>query len=146
MAGAQDLRSLLRQAAPRRLDALVSRRRVTYWICYRQQDGRKCLTKNPNLKQKCLTCGGPRPERKRPEHLVALQTDYETYVELNGGEVCGICERRRTEKDRRLDRDHDHKTGRPRGLLCAKCNRALAYWVTPSWLRAAADYLEKTAA
>ena len=29
-----------------------------------------------------------------------------------------------------------------RGLLCHRCNRALAGWITPDWLRAAAEYLE----
>lgn len=67
------------------------------------------------------------------------------YVELNGGDHCGICLRRRTEKDRRFDRDHDHRLGTPRGLLCHKCNRALPHWITPEWLRAAAEYLEKAA-
>lgn len=121
------------------------KRRVPYWVCYRQRDGRKCLTKNPNAKKKCVACGGAKPARRQPKHTVALLTDYETYVQLSGGERCGICLRPRGEKDRRLDRDHDHRTGRPRGLLCSRCNRWLVRWMTPEWLRAAADYLERTA-
>lgn len=66
---------------------------------------------------------------------------YEWWVEKYGP-VCGICGRKPTAK-RRLDRDHDHATGAPRGLLCARDNRALPSWVTPEWLRKAADYLEK---
>lgn len=81
----------------------------------------------------------------RPKHLVALEADYDSYIELNGGEHCAICERRRTEKDRRLDRDHDHRTGQPRGLLCHRCNRALPSWMTAEWLDAAAEYLRKAA-
>jgi len=38
--------------------------------------------------------------------------------------------------------DHDHKTMKLRGILCFRCNSALRYWVSPEWLRAAADYLE----
>jgi hypothetical protein len=120
--------------------------RVRYWVCYRQSEGRKCLTKNPRVKQRCQTCGAPRPAPKRAKHLVALEAPYEYYVELNGGERCAICLRERTEKDRRLDRDHDHKTGRPRGLLCSRCNRWLVQWMTPEWLRAAADYLDRARA
>lgn len=28
-----------------------------------------------------------------------------------------------------------------RGLLCVRCNRVLAGWITSEWLRSAADYL-----
>lgn len=38
--------------------------------------------------------------------------------------------------------DHDHRTMIVRGLLCVRCNRNLPDWMTPEWLRAAADYLE----
>lgn len=78
--------------------------------------------------------------------MVALETDYEDYVVINGGEFCGICERPRKEVERRLDRDHDHRTGQPRGLLCHKCNRALPSWMTAEWLDAAAAYLRRAAA
>ena len=74
--------------------------------------------------------------------MVALETAYETYIILNDGEHCGICLRPRPE-ERRLDRDHDHKLGQPRGLLCRGCNMRLQYWMTPEWLEAAAAYLRK---
>jgi hypothetical protein len=73
--------------------------------------------------------------------MAALKLTYEQYVELNGGEHCAICKRGRG--SRRLDRDHDHRTGKPRGLLCPRCNRALPTWITPNWLRLAAGYLEE---
>jgi len=38
--------------------------------------------------------------------------------------------------------DHNHKTMKIRGLLCVRCNRALAHWMTSKWLRRAAEYLE----
>lgn len=46
-------------------------------------------------------------------------------------EVCALCKRRETKVDGRsglpfaLAVDHCHKTGKVRGLLCMKCNRAL---------------------
>ena len=56
--------------------------------------------------------------------------------------MCGICGRLPSPK-RRLDIDHDHREMFIRGLLCPRCNRALPTWITPAWLRAAADYLDR---
>lgn len=120
--------------------------KARYWTCRRQANGLVCLTRNPSRKRKCQACGGAKPAKRRPKHLVALEAPYEAYITLNGGERCAICLRERSEKDRRFDRDHDHRTGRPRGLLCWTCNKRLTRDVTPEWLRAAADYLERTAA
>jgi len=90
-------------------------------------------------------CLKPRPPRKRPAHMSALDLSYEEYIKINGGvERCGICGRKPS-PNRRLDRDHEHRgDGTPRGLLCVFCNRMLGPKVTPEWLRAAADYLDRT--
>ena len=63
---------------------------------------------------------------------------YEALLEAQGG-GCAICGA--TPKTRRLDTDHDHKTGKVRGLLCHRCNRALPAWVTAQWLVDAARYI-----
>jgi hypothetical protein len=72
--------------------------------------------------------------------MAALDVPYEEYIALNGGERCALCGVGRG--TRRLQRDHCHNLGVARGLLCVKCNRALPRWITPAWLRAAADYVE----
>lgn len=53
------------------------------------------------------------------------------YIELltaQGG-ACAICSNPETDthkgKIKRLAVDHDHKTGKIRGLLCGNCNRAI---------------------
>jgi hypothetical protein len=113
------------------------------WTCQRQAKGIRCGTRNSGRKRKCMACGKPKPVRKRPAHMSALDLSYEHYVALNGGEQCGICGVERTPFDRKLDRDHDHRTGQPRGLLCWACNRQLRTWATVEWLKAAAAYLER---
>jgi hypothetical protein len=111
-----------------------------YWRCT------VCRQLNLATKKTCTACGKPRPARRKPKHLVALEAPYEYYIEITGGERCAICLKERSRDKRRLHRDHDHRTGRPRGLLCWPCNRRLTYDVTPEWLRAAADYLDKAVA
>jgi Recombination endonuclease VII len=70
------------------------------------------------------------------------------YKAHNG--LCDICgqppsDRYSTGKSQvRLGIDHDHKTGKFRGLLCRKCNLAIGNMDdNPKWLMAAAFYLER---
>ena len=75
------------------------------------------------------------------------QEDYEQRLAAQGG-GCDICGgppgRGRGGKLRRYCVDHDHKTGRLRGLLCKDCNAALGHARdNPATLRQLADYVEK---
>jgi hypothetical protein len=98
---------------------------------------------NPPRTRKCRECNLARPKRKPPAHQMVLDLiPYEQWVE-EFGEVCGICGRPRMPGQARLHRDHDHKTGDPRGLLCHRCNRALPNWMTPDWLEKAVAYLRR---
>jgi hypothetical protein len=75
--------------------------------------------------------------------MKALEADYAAFLALNGGvERCAVCGA--GPKTRKLQRDHCHVTGVGRGLLCARCNRALPRWISAEWLRAAAAYLERS--
>jgi hypothetical protein len=70
--------------------------------------------------------------------------EYEAMVIAQGG-VCALC--RKPPYGRRngskLHIDHDHKTGRIRGLLCYHCNNGLGRFTDdPDLLRRAADYIE----
>ena len=115
-----------------------------YWTCRRRVDGRLCRRVNPNIKRKCQECGGPKPKKRRPNHMRALDLPREVYLALNDGiESCAICGRPQTDFAKALHRDHDHATGKPRGLLCFPCNKKLRHDVTAEWLRAAADYLDR---
>jgi len=50
--------------------------------------------------------------------------DRRKLLEIQGG-GCALCEKPDGEGHERLCTDHDHETGRVRGLLCRKCNTAL---------------------
>src|SRR4029077_12808515 len=78
------------------------------------------------------------PRRTRPPELLA-PGEYERMTE-HYGERCWICGN--SPKTRRLHIDHDHKTGKIRGLLCFRCNRFLAAWMSVEWCRCAARYLD----
>lgn len=82
----------------------------------------------------------PRPRAKQ---LGVTDDVYARMLAQQGG-GCAICGN--PPKTRRLDVDHDHKTGTVRGLLCFVCNHyILGKYATPARLRAAADYLERAA-
>ena len=56
--------------------------------------------------------------------------EYNVLFEIQQG-VCAICEKPETAHDERVNKprflsvDHNHRTGKIRGLLCGKCNTAL---------------------
>lgn len=80
--------------------------------------------------------------KPRAKQLGVSDDDYARMLEAQGG-VCAICGN--PPKSRRLHVDHDHRTGKVRGLLCFRCNRALPNYVTEEWLRRAYIYVTKGA-
>lgn len=70
-------------------------------------------------------------------------TDYDQMVAERNGK-CDICGRVPEGKRNQacLHVDHDHRTGRVRGLLCSHCNRGLGFLGdSPETLSRAAAYL-----
>ena len=62
----------------------------------------------------------------------------EALKQWNG--VCDLCDRK--PKIRHID--HDHNTGKFRGILCNRCNTALGFFLEKhALLRKAADYVER---
>lgn len=69
--------------------------------------------------------------------------EYQEMVLRQKG-LCAICGRMPVGKHNQavLHVDHDHETGRVRGLLCSHCNRGLGFFrESADLLRAAVDYL-----
>jgi len=102
----------------------VARKARPYWSC-------KCGYRNLREHRNCRgpDCKRTKPKKRVPKHAEVLRdSPYEEWVplsvEIHGGEehACGCCRRQPT-KVKRHDRDHDHRTGKPRGLACSYCNR-----------------------
>ncbi len=53
--------------------------------------------------------------------------DYDRLYQIQQG-CCAICRIHQTKLNRRLDVDHNHLTGKVRGLLCMKCNTAVGQY------------------
>jgi len=86
-----------------------------------------------------------RREGKLIDKYDMTNEDYDIMsAKQNGG--CAICGGPPTSgRWKRFAVDHDHATGKVRGLLCECCNRAIGLLKDdPKTLRVAADYLEAT--
>lgn len=121
----------------------TARRR--YWSC-------PCGTRNERVKQRCTNCRRARPKRRVPKHAVTLRDDsYEAYEAfsriVHGGEddSCRVCGRPRHES-RNHHRDHDHVTGKPRGVVCFQCNKLMPRLLTLARARQVVAYLERAEA
>jgi len=90
--------------------------------------------------------GKKRPNRidhRRNRRLGIVERDYlEMFRKQNG--KCAICGVSHLELRKRLCIDHDHKTGKVRGLLCLKCNWVLGHCLdSTEILSNAIGYLSK---
>ncbi len=69
--------------------------------------------------------------------------EYQLILDIQG-RVCAICGASVSDNGKRLAIDHDHKTGRIRGLLCNGCNVGLGMFRdNPKILRKAIRYLKE---
>ena len=76
------------------------------------------------------------------KHYGITPAIYEALLIKQHG-ACAIC-RKKNLGTRRLAVDHNHTTGKIRGLLCAKCNSGLGLFNdSVSLLISAMDYLEQ---
>lgn len=65
-------------------------------------------------------------------------------MEREQGGLCKICHKPPSGRWKRLHVDHDHATGKVRGLLCFRCNTMLGHATdNPVVLLEAVDYLAK---
>ena len=108
---------------------------------------------DPSYEYKPLVVYEPE-ERKRRKRARRLMDDYQLshdeYEAMHAaqGGLCLICGRPETTKSRTgavrlLAVDHDHDTGKVRGLLCNACNTGIGYFREDiESLKSAVKYLE----
>lgn len=68
--------------------------------------------------------------------------DYEEML-INQNDCCKICKRHKSQFKRSLHVDHNHKTGKIRGILCVKCNTGLSFIENTDFFHEALNYLKE---
>ena len=71
------------------------------------------------------------------QRMYGVTLAYVEECQIKQQNVCGICGR--PPKKNRLAMDHNHRSGKARGLLCMICNRKILgcierFRVCPSWI------------
>lgn len=80
----------------------------------------------------------------RNAHGIELSWDDYLALRETQDAKCGICQRSEGDLAKNLAVDHDHETGRIRGLLCDDCNIAIGRFKdSPELLRRALNYLKE---
>ena len=110
----------------------VEKDELKFWISKGTKDGRqsRCgicmkaakelwLKSHPNYK-----ANRSRDQKWRARGINITEKEYNILHERCKG-LCMICGKEEYNFDRRLCVDHDHRTGKIRGLLCTHCNRGL---------------------
>jgi len=120
--------------------------------CYKGHSGERYVTKN-GKHGRCRPCVLELSKDERKElHLRTSyklsMPDYKQLLQEQEGR-CAICRQIETALYRdgsvkALSVDHDHKTGKVRGLLCLHCNQGLGrFFDSKDLLKKATEYLDK---
>lgn len=116
------------------------KRRVAHraWIAKQPPGYRAAL-----MKRLYMANPGRQDEYQRRYQYGLQKGEYAVLLAKQGG-LCAICGREETARSSRgikqMTVDHDHKTGKVRGLLCNNCNAGIGY------LKDDPDVLERAAA
>ena len=104
---------------------------------------KKCLNKAAYAR---IKDDKPAELNRRLKYKYGINLDEFNELKAQQNDVCAICAEPCTLKPR-LSVDHDHTTGKLRGLLCDSCNNGLGRFKdNPKLLSKAAEYLKSTSA
>lgn len=114
----------------------IKKKRLEYRKTHKEEENRK---RREYSKRK--------PDVIKNQHLVAefkMTLQQFRDMEAQQGGVCKICLKPPTKSKKFLSVDHDHKTGKVRGLLCNRCNSGIGYFKdNTSLMLTAISYLLK---
>ena len=118
-------------------------RRIAFHNCYSKKDG---------LAAHCIECRNKKyPYDKNAHRIIHIRNRYglewEDLVKIyeKQGKKCKICDSYLILLTKEIHLDHDHITGKLRGLLCGSCNRGLGQFKDNiNLLQKAIDYLVET--
>lgn len=118
----------------------ISKENNGFHKCSRNKDNLqswcKLCAQDPNVKADRLKYRNrPEVKQKRSLYIRSWQLKREYNLTLDQynqmleqqNYSCLICEREQSIFDKKLSVDHDHKTGKIRGLLCSNCNAMLGH-------------------
>jgi hypothetical protein len=116
-----------------------------------RENFRRNSDKADGFTEQCTDCVRDAQRSWNRKHRYGMtQAEYDGHLRAQGGR-CAICQEPETMDRQRanggsisLAVDHDHETGVVRGLLCARCNRAVGLLRdNPDYCQAAAEYLRR---
>lgn len=86
----------------------------------------KDRSRSDGLNTKCKTCAKIGTEKRTYLKLFygITKEDYENILRKQDNK-CALCPKTQLPGRKRLSVDHDHGTGRVRGILCTSCNFAI---------------------
>lgn len=131
------LLTLVEPVAERTRECSVCSREKSLACFYDRKCGRK------GVLAQCRECRKTTQFKSKLKRLYGITPEdyYTLFVNQNG--QCNICGIHQAELKNRLDTDHCHITGKVRGLLCHKCNKALGLFKDSSEiLEKASKYLK----
>jgi len=105
----------------------------------------KVCDKECSKKHRKTRRGKPRASHLKRRYGIT-EADYERMLTRQGS-ACAICRSKNSgiKDSDKFAVDHDHKTGRVRGLLCTNCNKGLGCFKdNPNFMWTTIEYLAKS--